>query len=484
MNNANTDTTTSNTIRDNFDKFLRAIRYTFRSGNVLYWGLFAIILCIIARDDSERTAGIARIFNTYGVSPNCHPDTSNACHDAWQQIGQEYPPHYDMMLLFFSAFYLFLCKMFDGVRRLFEGLEEKPVPYEPASLITFLLPLKFHIGILLLLAVSLLLLPLGSSFWLIGTLTIFCFFTPAMMMSLIGNNSILGMIYPGNWLLILKNLGMTNYLCLVFIPFLLACLLNHFVAFLERILGNPPLTLGIASLIAAFTLALSILYIGYFTCEKVQAGLSEEEKRVLYDADTYRMDDDEKKQFAQDLLATELLIREGGFAQAETLLLNYTSVYRDIGQYFPAYRALYEFYQIHRRYEALPALEQRLIEAAMYGNERCYRCVRKAVENIALDDIARLPADWIKPLSHMAFDHHDYRSVLALTRNFAQRHPGHKDILENYYFAARALDKSGETEQALHLLQDLITHYPEHPKTTQIRRSYEKLQQQMTHDQP
>ena len=42
--------------------------------------------------------------------------------------------------------------------------------------------------------------------------------------------------------------------------------------------------------------------------------------------------------------------------------------------------------------------------------------------------------------------------------------------------AARALDKTGKREQALHLLAQLISHYPDHPKTAQIRHSYELLQ--------
>ena len=97
---------------------------------------------------------------------------------------------------------------------------------------------------------------------------------------------------------------------------------------------------------------------------------------------------------------------------------------------------------------------------------------------MALDDPARLPADWIQQLARMAIEHNDYDIVLALTRNFAQRHPGHKHILENYYCAARALDKKGQRDKSLHLLQQLIERYPDHPKIAQVRRSYELLQKQ------
>ena len=231
-------------------------------------------------------------------------------------------------------------------------------------------------------------------------------------------------------------------------------------------------------IVVVLAVALIYMYIGYFMRADVPQELSEAEQRALYEADTYRMDDDTKKQFAQDLLAADTLRNEGSFDQMEALLLPYATAQHNIAQYFPAYRRLYEHYSVHRRYDALQTLEQRLIEAAAQGNERCYLLVRKAVENMALDDPARLPADWIQPLARMAIEHNDYDIVLALTRNFAQRHPGHKHILENYYCAARALDKKGQRDKSLHLLQQLIERYPDHPKIAQVRRSYELLQKQ------
>ena len=314
----------------------------------------------------------------------------------------------------------------------------------------------------------------------VETIAFYCgmILAPAMVMNLVGNNSIISMISPSGWIQVMKNLGAVNYLSIILMPYLLVVPGYIIDAILSLFSVGATVAVVFLALFKSFAFALTYTYIGYFMREKESQELSEAEQRALYEADTYRMDEEEKKQFAQDLLAVDVLMQEGGFTEAEALLLNYTSAYRDIGQYFPAYRALYEFYQVHHRHAELPALEQRLIEAAVHGNERCYLCVRKAVENIALDDIARLPADWIKPLARMAGEHHDYNTVLALTRNFAQRHKGHKDILENYYFAARALDKTGNRDQALHLLAQLISHYPDHPKTAQIRHSYELLQKQ------
>ena len=471
-----------NDIKDNFDKLLRAIRYLFKGGNLLYWGILAVVLCINGFHDYQQAEIANKIFADAGVSPDCSI-TDPKCFDAMLDVSKATSGNIGFFLLQMAAGFLLACKMFDGIMRISEGLEEEPVPYAPVTLVPFLTPLKYLVGMII---IGIALLPLwllgGPHAWLFPFLFVTWLFAPAMIMNLIGNDSIGSMVSPGGWVQVIRNMGIGNYLSILLFPLItligIGFILGFIVGIIAGITHSPMLLVFMIAVIQAFATALTYLYIGYFMREKESQDLSEAEQRVLYEADTYRMDEEEKKQFAQDLLAVDVLMQEGGFTEAEALLLNYTSAYRDIGQYFPAYRALYEFYQVHHRHAELPALEQRLIEAAVHGNERCYLCVRKAVENIALDDIARLPADWIKPLARMAGEHHDYNTVLALTRNFAQRHKGHKDILENYYFAARALDKTGNRDQALHLLAQLISHYPDHPKTAQIRHSYELLQKQ------
>jgi len=471
-----------NDIKDNFDKLLRAIRYLFKGGNLLYWGILAVVLCINGFHDYQQAEIANKIFADAGVSPDCSI-TDPKCFDAMLDVSKATSGNIGFFLLQMAAGFLLACKMFDGIMRISEGLEEEPVPYAPVTLVPFLTPLKYLVGMII---IGIALLPLwllgGPHAWLFPFLFVTWLFAPAMIMNLIGNDSIGSMVSPGGWVQVIRNMGIGNYLSILLFPLItligIGFILGFIVGIIAGITHSPMLLVFMIAVIQAFATALTYLYIGYFMREKESQDLSEAEQRVLYEADTYRMDEEEKKQFAQDLLAVDVLMQEGGFTEAEALLLNYTSAYRDIGQYFPAYRALYEFYQVHHRHAELPALEQRLIEAAVHGNERCYLCVRKAVENIALDDIARLPADWIKPLARMAGEHHDYNAVLALTRNFAQRHKGHKDILENYYFAARALDKTGNRDQALHLLAQLISHYPDHPKTAQIRHSYELLQKQ------
>ena len=452
--------------------------YLFRPGNTLYLGILAILLSISGFVEHAQEQTIVRILTEKGLDPNCNPVEDIQCFTAIMEAGEQIPTHYGLMLLGFIIQFLFSCKMCDGIMRLSEGLEDEPVPFMPVSVITFLTPFKYSIGIFLIVLCSLPLMLFGFAVWMIALFLILLIFNPAMLMNLLGNDSIASMINPSGWIKVIQNMGPANYLAMLLVPFAVTLVLGFTVGGVSALAHSVPVKIILKSTLQAFAIGLTFIYIGYFMRADVPQELSEAEQRALYEADTYRMDDDTKKQFAQDLLAADTLRNEGSFDQMEALLLPYATAQHNIAQYFPAYRRLYEHYSVHRRYDALQTLEQRLIEAAAQGNERCYLLVRKAVENMALDDPARLPADWIQPLARMAIEHNDYDIVLALTRNFAQRHPGHKHILENYYCAARALDKKGQRDKSLHLLQQLIERYPDHPKIAQVRRSYELLQKQ------
>ena len=463
-------------MNDNIDKLKRAIRYLFRPGNTLYLGILAILLSISGFVEHAQEQTIVRILTEKGLDPNCNLAEDIQCFSAIMEAGEQIPTHYGLMLLGFIIQFLFSCKMCDGIMRLSEGLEDDPVPFAPVSVIPFLTPFKYSIGLFLIGLCALPLMLLSFKVWMVVLFLILFIFNPAMLMNLLGNDSIASMIRPSGWIKVIQNMGPANYLAMLLVPFAVALLLGISVGIVAGVSHSAPVKIILGSVLQAFVAGLSFIYIGYFMRADTPQGLSEAELRVLHEADTYRMDDDAKKQFAQDLLAADALRDEGSFGEMEALLLPYTSMQHSIAQYFPAYRRLYEHYSVHRRYDTLQNFEQRLIEAAAQGNERCYLAVRKAVENIALDDPARLPADWVQPLARMAGEHHDYDIVLALTRNFAQRHPGHQHILDNYYLAARALDKKGNRAKAIALLEQLIKHYPDHPKIAQVRRSYELLQ--------
>ena len=60
-----------NDIKDNFDKLLRAIRYLFKGGNLLYWGMFAVVLSILGIHALRQLEAAKRIYEAANVPMDC-----------------------------------------------------------------------------------------------------------------------------------------------------------------------------------------------------------------------------------------------------------------------------------------------------------------------------------------------------------------------------------------------------------------------------
>ena len=166
-------------------------------------------------------------------------------------------------------------------------------------------------------------------------------------------------------------------------------------------------------------------------------------------------------------------IRRGDNSAAITLLTPYTDAAHDPVTYHSAYRLLYPL-------APNDTLRDRLIAAAIQGDNNSYTII---ADTLATLDPAILPADNILPLVRQAYSRRDYRCVLNLTRRFAIHHPNHPHIVDNYHFAALAMDKTGKSEDALILLQKLRTHYPEHTCLTDITQTIAHHSRQRSHEQ-
>ncbi|WP_298642595.1 hypothetical protein [uncultured Cardiobacterium sp.] len=196
------------------------------------------------------------------------------------------------------------------------------------------------------------------------------------------------------------------------------------------------------------------------------AAAAEPDFRLLADADTRAMGIETQKAFALALARADALIRRGDNLSAIALLKTYANEQRDAAAYFPAYARLYQL-------DPQPALRDRLIHSAAAGHRPSYDLIRDTLEYA---DPAQLPADSILPLAQQAGKQQHYRAVLNLTRNFAKNHPNHPHLVDNYYLAALALAKTGQTDKALPLLQQLHARYPDHPHAAQIARALARLQ--------
>lgn len=322
-------------MNENLNKLKRAINYLFRPGNALYLGILAILLSISGFVEHAQEQTIVRILTEKGLDPNCNPVEDIQCFTAIMEAGEQIPTHYGLMLLGFIIQFLFSCKMCDGIMRLSEGLEDEPVPFMPVSVITFLTPFKYSIGIFLIVLCSLPLMLFGFAVWMIALFLILLIFNPAMLMNLLGNDNIASMINPSGWIKVIQNMGPANYLAMLLVPFAVTLVLGFTVGGVSALAHSVPVKIILKSTLQAFAIGLTFIYIGYFMRADVPQGLSEAEQRALYEADTYRMDDDTKKQFAQDLLAADTLGNEGSFDQMEALLLPYATAQHNIAPILP-----------------------------------------------------------------------------------------------------------------------------------------------------
>ena len=189
---------------------------------------------------------------------------------------------------------------------------------------------------------------------------------------------------------------------------------------------------------------------------------------LLADADTSGMGIETQKAFALALARADALLGSNKIDAGLALLAPYADGAHDAAAYFPAYRRIYA---LKPEYELL----QRLAEAAAHGHAPSFDLIRPELERI---DPTTLPADLIYPLAQFAARQQHYPVVLTLTRGFAQHHPDHPQLIDNYLLAARALAKTGHAERAQQLLTQMLTRFASHEKAGQIRATLKLLQAQ------
>ena len=189
---------------------------------------------------------------------------------------------------------------------------------------------------------------------------------------------------------------------------------------------------------------------------------------LLADADIGSMNLDTQKTFTLALARADALLGSNKIDAGLTLIAPYADEAHDAAAYFPAYRRIYA---LKPEYELL----QRLAAAAAHGHAPSFELIRPELERI---DPATLPADLIYPLAQFAARQQHYPVVLTLTRGFAQHHPDHPQLIDNYILAARALAKTGHADRAQQLLTQMLTRFASHEKAGQIRATLKLLQAQ------
>ena len=481
----------------------RALRFTFKSGNLIYIVGIAVIL---------------------SISMNI-----NASHMLEQAVTrQELTPNLFAMLVQMVAGVILICKVLDNTGRLRLGLDNEEISLNPVSVVSLGLPLRYT-GIIMLFgfATGIIAAILGniiSNQIVFGAIIIVLFLlTPAMLLAMLETETA-GAAFSSRPLAhAISEIGTVNYivaLLIAGITFLIWWGVTHFwlePALQQKLVGNlleqafsgkKSFSLPMVFYIYSFISSLSIMLLAFFNHhfyatffpreddedgeygmdisdrEGITATLAEHgvsaapqaEKKaaeplpdfsLLTDADTSNMGIETQKAFALALARADALLTSNKIDAGLALLAPFADENHDAAAYFPAYQRIYA---LKPQYDQL----HRLIAAAARGHQPSFDLIRPELERI---DPATLPADSVLPLAQFAARQQHYKTVLAITRQFAKNHPEHPQLIDNYILAARALAKIGAVDKAQQLLQQMLTRFPDHAKAAQIRHTLKLLQE-------
>ena len=481
----------------------RALRFTFKSGNLIYIVGIAVIL---------------------SISMNI-----NASHMLEQAVTrQELTPSLFAMLVQMVAGVILICKVLDNTGRLRLGLDNEEISLNPVSVVSLGLPLRYT-GIIMLFGfvtgiIAAILGNIISNQIVFGAFIIVLFpLTPAMLLAMLETETA-GAAFSSRPLAhAISEIGTVNYivaLLIAGITFLIWWGVTHFwlePALQQKLVGNlleqafsgkKSFSLPIVFYIYSFISSLSIMLLAFFNHhfyatffpreddedgeygmdisdrEGITATLAEHgvsaapqaEKKaaeplpdfsLLTDADTSNMGIETQKAFALALTRADALLTSNKIDAGLELLAPFADENHDAAAYFPAYQRIYA---LKPQYDLL----HRLIAAAARGHQPSFDLIRPELESI---DPATLPADSVLPLAQFAARQQHYKTVLAITRQFAKNHPDHPQLIDNYILAARALAKIGAVDKAQQLLQQMLTRFPDHAKAAQIRHTLKLLQE-------
>ena len=481
----------------------RALRFTFKSGNIIYIVGIAVILSI-------------------GMN-------INASHMLEQAVTRpELTPSLSALLVQMVAGGILICKVLDNTGRLRLGLDNEEISLNPVSVVSLSLPLRYT-GIIMLFGfvtgiIAAILGNIISSQIVFGAFIIVLFLlTPAMLLAMLETETA-GAAFSSRPLAhAISEIGTVDYivaLLIAGITFLIWWGVTHFwlePALQQKLVGNlleqafsgkKSFSLPMVFYIYSFISSLSIMLLAFFNHhfyatffpreddedgeygmdisdrEGITATLAEHgvsaapqaEKKaaeplpdfsLLTDADTSNLGIETQKAFALALARADALLTSNKIDAGLALLAPFADENHDAAAYFPAYQRIYA---LKPQYDQL----HRLIAAAARGHQPSFDLIRPELERI---DPATLPADSVLPLAQFAARQQHYKTVLAITRQFAKNHPDHPQLIDNYILAARALAKIGAVDKAQQLLQQMLARFPDHAKAAQIRHTLKLLQE-------
>ena len=484
-----------------FGNIFRALRFNLRLGNLIYFAIvagFAAFSYIVRIEAySARSVGFSRM---------AAQESNNI-------------PALFINFLLLLALLAFISKILDNSARI-RALANEHVPVDPFSMIDMGAVFRFF-GILFVAYIALRILdstlrlyPYQSFRVSIGVLVFLLFFFPLVFLSLLQQESVSAALHPRALARAFNGIGIIRYLLMLIMSGAVFAAMFYFQLYksdnlMWRAIGyarpgsyfaSLPLYMMVFLIYYGYTFLLFFNYhfvaYGYPVEDTSDDDMDEAEQQaiaatlagktampekngeiakdlppdfsLLADADTSGMDIGTQKTFALALARADTLLGSNKIDAGLALLAPYADGAHDAAAFFPAYRRIYA---LKPEYELL----QRLAAAAAHGHAPSFELIRPELERI---DPATLPADLIYPLAQFAARQQHYPLVLTLTRGFAQHHPDHPQLIDNYLLAARALAKTDHADRAQQLLTQMLSRFAHHEKAAQIRATLNLLQQQ------
>ena len=482
----------------------RALRFTFKSGNLIYILLTGIILSaafhhFYKQDFMFKLGRIGKVSMT------------------------------PVLMIVALAMVVFFCKALDNAARLRAGMDDDVSPITPTSIIPAKVPLGFVCSTLALMYFVIHISRYFSITVFFASIIIFLLvlflLTPAMMLIMLKTENAASTLSSQDLGEALSDIGVGRYITALVIsalifavfilfdyfwiaPYMQEKIAENLMAQLFSGKGENELSLPVIvygySLMGGLVFMLLAFFNHHFYAtffpreddedgeygmdisdrEGITATLAEHgvsaapqaEKKaaeplpdfsLLTDADTSNMGIETQKAFALALARADALLTSNKIDAGLALLAPFADENHDAAAYFPAYQRIYA---LKPQYDQL----HRLIAAAARGHQPSFDLIRPELERI---DPATLPADSVLPLAQFAARQQHYKTVLAITRQFAKNHPEHPQLIDNYILAARALAKIGAVDKAQQLLQQMLTRFPDHAKAAQIRHTLKLLQE-------
>ena len=451
-----------------------------------------------------------------------------------QQLGKTYAFSMKVFLFFLAiAFIIFFCKILDNAARITSGLEDEFVPITPTSITPLLRSIHLALAFVSL-AYLIFFIPRVIYISLAVFITLLVILAPAMLLATITEGNTKAAFSSQRLGEAISEIDTGRYFAMTAIAFAMFAayiLTDYFLiapAIQRTIMGDliqqfmsgkDEQSLILPTIVHIYSLMTGLIFmtVAFFThhfyaccfpredsddpesfsygmnaaeMESISAALAghgvtpptAEDKSaapaaaaeaapdfsLLADADTSGMDIGTQKTFALALARADTLLGSNKIDAGLALLAPYADEAHDAGAYFPAYRRIYALKPEY-------GLLQRLAVAAAHGHAPSFELIRPELERI---DPATLPADLIYPLAQFAARQQHYPLVLTLTRGFAQHHPDHPQLIDNYLLAARALAKTGHADRAQQLLTQMLARFAHHEKAGQIRATLKLLQAQ------